>query len=220
MPVLKITRPGFRSRFRNTRLVLAIVLVSLAPWLSAHPGALNTSDCHNNRSNGDYHCHRQKQAVGSKKDVFIPDIQGRVISVIDGDTIKVLDGQKIAHKIRLNGIDAPERDQPWGIRSQKYLASMVAGKQVLVRSVKFDKYERILGNVWAAPGDCLNCGKTLYINHAQVLAGMAWWYRYYAQDQSVEDRSLFEAAEVKARVEKQGLWGDPKPVPPWAWRWR
>jgi endonuclease YncB( thermonuclease family) len=146
------------------------------------------------------------------------ELLGRVVAVTDGDTIKVLDANNTLHRVRLSGIDAPERSQPFGAASRKNLESMVAGQQVIVRSVKYDKYGRILGSVWVRPRDCPPCGKTLYVNHAQILDGMAWWYRYYADEQSEEDRGRFESAELEAIARKWGLWADPKPVPPWVWR--
>jgi endonuclease YncB( thermonuclease family) len=112
------------------------------------------------------------------------DITGRVVAVTDGDTIKVLDASNTEQKVRLTGIDAPERGQPYGTASKDHLASMVAGKEVKVESTKNDRYGRVLGKVWVQPAYCPTCGKTLNTNHAQILAGMAWWYRYYAKDQS------------------------------------
>ncbi len=109
--------------------------------------------------------------------VSLADVTGRVVAVTDGDTIKVLDDTNTEHKIRLTGIDAPERGQPFGTASTKHLASMVAGKQVFVESEKKDRYGRDLGKVWVQPADCPTCGKTLDANYAQVLAGMAWWPR-------------------------------------------
>ena len=146
------------------------------------------------------------------------ELLGRVVAVTDGDTIKVLDTNSTLHKVRLVGIDAPEKSQAFGGASRRKLESMVAGQQVIVRSVKYDKYGRILGSVWVQPRDCATCGKTLYVNHAQILAGMAWWYRYYADEQSEEDRGRFESAEREAIARKWGLWADPNPVPPWVWR--
>ena len=75
------------------------------------------------------------------------DLSGRVVGVTDGDTIKVLDSCSIEHKVRLSGIDAPERGQPFGTASTKNLNRMVAGKQVKVESSKSDRYGRILGKV-------------------------------------------------------------------------
>ena len=146
------------------------------------------------------------------------DISGRVVSVTDGDTIKVLDSTNTEHKVRLTGIDAPERGQPYGTASRDHLASMVAGKEVKVESTKSDRYGRVLGKVWVQPADCPTCGKTLNTNHAQVLAGMAWWYRYYAKEQSAEDRGRYESAEDEAKARKWGLWADPNPINPYDWR--
>ncbi len=95
---------------------------------------------------------------------------------------------------------------------------MVAGKEVFVESDKKDRYGRVLGKVWVQPSDCPTCGKTLDTNHAQALAGMAWWYRYYAKEQSAEDRGRYEAAEDEAKARKWGLWADPNPINPYGWR--
>ena len=146
------------------------------------------------------------------------DITGKVVAVTDGDTIKVLDANRVQHKIRLTGIDAPEKAQPFGNASRKNLASMVAGKDVRVETTKNDRYGRVLGKVWVQPRDCPGCGKTLNVNHAQILSGMAWWYRDYAKDQSPQDRGRYESAVEEARKRKRGLWREPDPIPPWVWR--
>jgi endonuclease YncB( thermonuclease family) len=146
------------------------------------------------------------------------DIIGKVVAVTDGDTIKILDDDKVQHKIRLTGIDAPEKSQPFGGASRKHLASMVAGKDVRVETTKNDRYGRVLGKVWVQPRDCPGCGKTLNVNHAQILSGMAWWYRDYAKDQSPQDRGRYESAVEEARKRKRGLWSEPDPIPPWVWR--
>jgi endonuclease YncB( thermonuclease family) len=146
------------------------------------------------------------------------DVTGRVVSVTDGDTIKVLDADNTQYKIRLTGIDAPERDQSYGKASKQHLASMVAGKDVFVESNKSDRYGRVLGKVWVQPADCPKCGKTLDANHAQLLAGMAWWYRYYAKQQSEEDRGRYESAEDESKARGWGLWSEPNPINPYDWR--
>jgi endonuclease YncB( thermonuclease family) len=146
------------------------------------------------------------------------DITGKVVSVTDGDTIKVLDGTSTQHKVRLKGIDAPERGQPFGTVSRDHLASLIAGKEVFVEFVKKDRYGRILGKVWVQPADCPTCSKTLDANHTQILSGMAWWYRYYAKEQSPEDRGRYESADDEARKRKWGLWADPNPINPYEWR--
>ncbi len=198
--------------------IAASCLLLVACAVTAHPGGLDASGCHTSRSTGEHHCHNQQDAPGHDKSPAESELQGRVIAVTDGDTIKVLDANNVVHRVRLNGIDAPEKSQSFGSASRKYLESIVAGQQVLVRSIKYDRYGRILGNVWVRPHDCPSCGNTLHINHAQILAGMAWWYRYYADDQSAQDRGRFESAEREAIARKWGLWADPHPIPPWVWR--
>jgi endonuclease YncB( thermonuclease family) len=150
--------------------------------------------------------------------VALADVSGRVVAVTDGDTIKVLDASNTEHKVRLTGIDAPEKGQPYGTASRNHLAAMVAGKEVKVESSKSDRYGRVLGKVWVQPADCPTCGKTLNTNHAQILAGMAWWYRYYAKEQSPEDRGRYESAEDEAKARRWGLWADSNPVNPYDWR--
>ena len=212
--------PQARYSPQATACLVAIIPLLFAVALSAHPGGLDAAGCHNNRSINEPHCHNQEATEPSDNYAYNSEFQGRVIAVTDGDTIKVLDADNTSHKIRLSGIDAPEKSQPFGNASRKKLAAMVAGKQVIVRALKYDRYGRILGNVWVQPGDCPGCGMTLYVNHAQILAGMAWWYRYYADEQSEEDRGRFESAELEAIARHWGLWGDPDPVPPWVWRRR
>jgi endonuclease YncB( thermonuclease family) len=158
---------------------------------------------------------------GALREPAVPpgtDLLGDVVAVIDGDTIDVIDRARVRHKVRLSGIDAPEGDQAFGQAAQENLARMVAGKSVRVEHSKLDQYGRVLGKVWVQPADCPRCGMTLDANHAQLLAGMAWWYRYYAQEQSPEDRGRYESAEDEARARRWGLWSDPYPINPYDWR--
>ena len=77
---------------------------------------------------------------------------------------------------------------------------------------------RQICKVWVQPSDCPTCGKTLDAGHAQVIAGLAWWYRAYAKEQFPDDQGRYESAEDEARLRKWGLWRDTEPVPPWEWR--
>lgn len=138
-------------------------------------------------------------------------ISGRVVSVADGDTITVLDNSNTQHKIRLSGIDAPERTQPFGRRSREQLAELVAGKSVEVETDKTDRYGRSVGKIVLAGRD---------INLAMVVAGFAWHYKAYAKEQSAEDQRLYAGAEIDARQANRGLWFDVEPVAPWEWRAR
>lgn len=136
-------------------------------------------------------------------------LTGKVIGVMDGDTIEVLDATKTPHRIRLAGIDAPEKAQPFGARSKQHLSDQVFGKQVEVRSNKTDKYGRTVGKVMVGGKDA---------NLEQVRSGFAWHYKDYQKEQSVSDRSAYANAETSARNMKSGLWYDPNPMPPWEWR--
>lgn len=146
------------------------------------------------------------------------DLSGKVVAVIDGDTIKLLDSDKALYKIRLTGIDAPEKGQPFSNASRKHLASLVAGKDVRVESAKTDRYGRLLGKVWVQPPGCPLCAKTVDVNLAQIISGMAWWYRYYANEQPEQDRERYKSAVGEAQQRKLGLWSEANPIPPWAWR--
>jgi endonuclease YncB( thermonuclease family) len=138
-------------------------------------------------------------------------LTGRVVRVTDGDTIVVLDSGNAQHKIRLTGIDAPERKQAFGTKSKEHLSDSVAGKFVVVDYNKRDRYERILGKVLLNDED---------MNLEQVRAGMAWHYKKYQKEQSPEDCALYSDAEIEAREARRGLWHDPAPVPPWEYRRR
>ncbi len=136
-------------------------------------------------------------------------ITGRVVGVADGDTITVLDANKVQHKIRLSGIDATERKQPFGNRSKESLSELAFDKTVNVETSKRDRYGRQIGKVLVNGRD---------VNLVQVERGMAWFYRQYQREQSPNDRRLYEAAEDAARAGKRGLWRDADPVPPWEFR--
>ena len=150
------------------------------------------------------------------------DITGRVVAVADGDTITVLDSANVQYKIRIAGIDTPEKGQPFGNRSKQHLSDLVFGKEVHVDWYKHDPYGRTVGNVWVIPPDspCQKpgCPQTLDVGLAQITVGLAWHYKLYADEQSELDRHRYDFAEYEARAKKAGLWSDPNPVPPWEWR--
>ena len=145
-------------------------------------------------------------------------IDGRAINVADGDSITILDADRKQHRIRIAGIDAPEKAQPFGDRSRQGMVRMVASKEVTANCDKTDRYGRQICKVWVQPADCPTCSKTLDVGHAQILAGLAWWYRQYAKEQTPDDRGRYESAEQEARLRRIGLWRDDSPVAPWEWR--
>ena len=131
-----------------------------------------------------------------------------VVKVVDGDTVHVLDQKQARHKIRLGGIDAPERKQPFGRKSTNNLAGYVAGEFIEIEYSKIDRYGRIIGKLIKNGTD---------INLQQIKNGFAWHYKYFQYEQSDIDRELYSAAEVEARKKAVGLWSAPA-VPPWDFR--
>lgn len=126
----------------------------------------------------------------------------RVVGVSDGDTVRVvLDGRE--HKLRLAEIDAPEKAQPFGQASKTALLKRCMGQPASVDISGTDRYGRLLGR--------LRCGGE-DANAAQVRDGMAWVY-----DDYVRDRSLY-ALQAEAKKARNGLWSEPDPQPPWAFR--
>jgi endonuclease YncB( thermonuclease family) len=132
----------------------------------------------------------------------------KVIKVTDGDTVHVLNQVREMHKIRLGGIDAPEKKQAFGKKSTKNLAKYIAGQNIEVEYDKRDRYGRIIGKL-------LKDGKD--INLQQVKDGYAWHYKHYLKEQSKLDQVLYGSAEMEARKKRIGLWSVPA-VAPWDFR--
>jgi endonuclease YncB( thermonuclease family) len=143
---------------------------------------------------------------------------GTVVAVADGDTLTLLDASRQQHKIRLSGIDAPERRQAYGERSKQHLAAMVFQKRARVVWDKRDRYGRIVGRVFAAGCDHADCAYSLDAGLEQIRAGLAWHYKQYQRDQSPLERARYAALEDEARARGEGLWQDAAPVPPWNFR--
>jgi endonuclease YncB( thermonuclease family) len=136
-------------------------------------------------------------------------LQGRVVGVADGDTVTVLDSSNMQWKIRLMGIDAPEKKQAFGNKSKDHLSGLIFNKNVTVEYSKKDKYGRTVGKILVDGVDA---------NLEQVKAGMAWHYKQYQKEQTMDDRISYADAEDVARSGKFGLWIDTDPIPPWYWR--
>lgn len=126
----------------------------------------------------------------------------KVIKISDGDTITVLGGKEQT-KVRLYGIDAPEKKQEYGQKSKQFLASLIAGQVVEVEPKGKDKYKRTLGIIHHKGQD---------INAQMVLNGYAWAYVKYSR--------IYVDQEKLARENKRGLWQSSDPTPPWEWRKR
>lgn len=144
------------------------------------------------------------------------DFTAKVQRVVDGDTIYVVDnfGQKF--KVRLTGIDAPEKNQTYGLASTYELTKILINKWVLLKSkpskgnpYSTDRYNRVLAKIILDGLD---------INLFQVSRGYAWHFKRYQKQQSPLDRKLYSQAELNAKKHELGLWSEKKPIAPWKWR--
>ncbi len=128
-----------------------------------------------------------------------------VIGISDGDTITVLDNQKVQHKIRLAGIDAPEKGQDFGNKAKEHLSDLVYGKAVNLPDTKLDRYGRTVSRVFLGNIDA---------GLEMIKAGLAWHFKKYQFEQSIVDRLRYSEAENKARDIKVGLWSLAAPTRP------
>jgi len=128
---------------------------------------------------------------------------GKCVGISDGDTIHVLKNGR-AVKIRLEGIDCPERDQAYETRARQFTSSLAFGKIVQVREYYKDAFGRSVARVSVAGHD---------LSLDLVRAGLAWHFTRYSKD------AMLAAAEKEARQAKFGLWAGPDPTPPWEYRW-
>jgi len=188
-------------------IALMLVGVSALQFLSSGqiswPGAYTTRPSAGWRKAGE-----QLETLGEKREGSTPDfdLQGRVVKIMDGDTLSLLDANNQQHTIRLYGIDTPEWDQPHGKAAKRALAKSVDRRTIGVVTVDTDTFGRTVGTVYR---DSRN------INLAMVEAGHAWWFTRYAP----YERHL-EAAEKQARAQRIGLWSEREPTAPWVWRRR
>ena len=130
-------------------------------------------------------------------------LEGKVIKIADGDTLTLLTPSNQQVKIRLAGVDTPERKQPFGNKAKQALSNLAFQKQALVEIAAKDRYGRTIGVVFV---DGLN------VNAELVKQGMAWVYRKYTDDERLY------VLESEAKQAKRGLWLDENPIPPWEWR--
>ncbi|WP_052273057.1 thermonuclease family protein [Flavihumibacter solisilvae] len=140
--------------------------------------------------------------VPGKPSTFL--LTGFVVKVTDGDTFVLLDSAHRQFRVRLNGIDAPERGQDFYQASRQSLGNMLQKKQVSVRYRKKDRYGRLLADVYVD-------GNT-WINFRMIANGMSWHFKKYSSDKILAD------AERKARLQRLGLWQKQSPTAPWDYR--
>lgn len=128
---------------------------------------------------------------------------GKVIKVIDGDTYDLL-VDTTTMRIRMDGIDAPERGMPFYKVAKEYLGDLCVGQNIKIITTKKDRYKRFIANSYLENGSSLSL--------LMVKAGMAWHFKKYSNDVELSD------AELEAKSKRIGLWFDENPTPPWEWR--
>ena len=138
-------------------------------------------------------------SVEAKTEIF----SGKVVGVSDGDTISVL-VNGIVRKVRLNGIDCPEKKQAFGQQAKSFTSASSFDKEVKVLGSGTDRYKRTIGEVILPNGENLN--ELLLQN------GFAWWYKKYSSDEHKHQ------LEDQARKQKRGLWQDQHASAPWDFR--
>lgn len=144
--------------------------------------------------------------IGNNSSSLASTFTGKVISIEDGDTITILSPEKVQTKIRLYGIDCPEKSQDFGNRAKKFTASLVARKTVRVVSYDIDKYGRTVGVVFVGSEN---------VNEEILKAGLAWQYRKYCLESFCSEWLGYEA---EAKNNRLGLWRDVSAIAPWDWR--
>ena len=133
-------------------------------------------------------------------------VRGTVIKVSDGDTISILNYQNKQIKIRLYGIDAPEKAQDFGNIAKEHLAYLIAGKDIQVKVINIARYGRSVGRINID-------GKE--VAEEMLKAGLAWVYTYYCK---IPECEQWKELETQANTAKVGLWSNPTAQEPWLWR--
>lgn len=140
------------------------------------------------------------QQITNDKSIDV--IKGEVIKVYDGDTITVFKSNE-KHKIRLDGIDAPELKQKFGKESRNFLNQKLLGKNVEIKIKNIDIYQRKVGEVYQ---------NSELVNLTMINEGYAWHYFEYNKNKN------YSKAQNTAKINKIGLWKEKSPVAPWEWR--
>jgi endonuclease YncB( thermonuclease family) len=202
-------RPGKLLRLTKRRSLgsTLLLLLALSAWQYFDQGRISWHEDLVRELSGDTRPARQRNTTAA---VTLPppgkQLSGTVDSVTDGDTLKLVTTDLNEYRIRLYGIDAPERDQPYGDTAALALDTLVDDRQITVKIQDIDDYGRLVSTVYLEGNN---------INVVMVREGHAWWYRYFSKS----DTTLADA-EAAARTARAGLWARARPVAPWEWRRR
>lgn len=190
-----------------------LALLPLSQIAFAHPGGVDENGCHKDSRTGVRHCHAERARSNRKPqyDAAHPPkagdeavFYGPFVSIVDGDTFKAR-VQGVLMDFRLEALDAPEYDQPYGDKSRAELFSMLRGQQLVLVPSDTDRYGRTVVRAWVGRQD---------VNREMVKRGAAWFESQYSKDDLLFDE------ENQARDEKRGLWALPLKdrIEPWVWR--
>jgi Micrococcal nuclease (thermonuclease) homologs len=130
-------------------------------------------------------------------------LQGKVVKIADGDTFTILTSDNKQVKIRLHGIDCPEKAQPFGTKAKQFTSELVFGKTIKAQIKDTDRYNRVIAIVTVG-------NRT--VNEELLMSGFAWHYKKY------DNSPWYAQLEEAARAARFGLWEDHNPIPPWEWR--
>ena len=143
-----------------------------------------------------------KSRSGDKSiNAFEEKLSGKVISIIDGDTYDILLDRNETARVRMEGIDAPERGMPFYKVSKNYLAELCFNKYVTLQITGKDSYNRLLAFSFLED--------RTELSHLMISAGLAWHFKKYNSDADLAN------LEIEARKSKRGIWIDENPMPPW-----
>ena len=145
-----------------------------------------------------------------------PPVEGVALDVQDGDSFVFRGDDGVRRRIRVSGIDAPEKHQPFADASRRALGAMLRDARVRIEPVKLDAYGRTVARV-VVPGDA---DGERDLGLAMIEAGLAWHFVRYRADQAPADRTRYAQAERDARAARAGLWRDDAPEAPWDFRTR
>jgi len=137
----------------------------------------------------------------------ISTVQGKVVRVTEGDSVNILFSDNELKIVKLAGIDAPERGQPYFEEAREYLASLIWNKSVSVTSTRADMYGIRVRQIFYKSD----------INLEMIKAGYAWYKLKHSNELDESEKKQYVEAENNARVKKLGLFQDKKPVQPWQW---
>jgi micrococcal nuclease len=141
------------------------------------------------------------------------EITGDVVGVPGGDVLELLTAEQKKLRVRLNGIDAPESEQPFGAKSQELLNQLVGRKTVRVVTRGEDRSGQIIGDVYFKEAQATGSDEEFHLNNHLVENGLAWHFVRFAPD-----NKTLASSEQRARESKAGLWAEADPVAPWDWR--